>query len=166
MKTIYCEKLLRITKNKKKLKKILNVKITNRGKEVSVNGNAKDEYTAEKVIDALNFGFPYQDAISIKTEDKEFEILNIKEYTKSHNLERVRARIIGKAGRALKTLSKLSKCSFELKDNKLGIIGYPEKLKLAQESAMSLIKGTKHSNVYQFMEKNQQKPVVDFGLKE
>ena len=68
MKIILSEKLPRILKNKKRLEKKLNIKISNRGKEVQINGNPGDEYIAEKVIDALNFGFPFSTAISIKEE--------------------------------------------------------------------------------------------------
>ena len=166
MKTIYSEKLPRILKNKKRLEKELNVKITNRGKEVFVNGNSKDEYIAEKVIDALNFGFPFSVAISIKKEDFLFEIINIKEHTKRHDLERVRARIIGKSGKTLQTLHNLTKCFFELKDNEIAVTGSPENIENAQEAIISLIKGTKQSNVYSFLEKHQIKPIFDLGLKD
>tara|TARA_Y100000034_G_C6801843_1_gene359710 strand:- start:42 stop:539 length:498 start_codon:yes stop_codon:yes gene_type:complete len=165
MKKIFSEKLLRIIKNKKKLEKELNIKITNRGKEVSIEGNSEDEYSAEKVIDALNFGFPFENALLIKKENFIFEILNIKDYTKRHDLKSIRARIIGKEGRTLKTLQQLTKCYFELKDNYVGIIGNPEYLENAQEAIISIIKGAKHSNVYNSLEKNQTKPVVDLGLK-
>ena len=50
MKTLISEKIARILKNKKRLEKELNVKITNSGKEVSVSGDSVDEYIAEKVI--------------------------------------------------------------------------------------------------------------------
>ncbi|MBU2104920.1 MAG: hypothetical protein KKF67_04085 [Nanoarchaeota archaeon] len=165
MKKIIIDKLQRITKNKKKLEAKLKVKITNRGKEVYIEGNPEDEYIAEKVIDALDLGFPYSVAILIKEEDNEFEILNIKDYTIRKNLERVRARIIGKKGKALKTISELTNCCFELKDNSLGIIGEPECMKSAIESAISLIGGAKHGNVYARLEKHKIKPVKDLGLK-
>lgn len=165
MKTIICDKLPRITKNKKKLEKKLNIKISNRGKEVFLKGNSEDEYTAEKVIDALNFGFPFSTALLIKEENFIFEIINIKDHTQRNDLHRVRARIIGTKGRTLQTLVQLTKCSFELKDNFIGIIGHPEYLENAQEAVISLIKGSKQSNVYAHLEKNQIKSVVDLGLK-
>ena len=165
MKTILSEKLLRILKNKKRLEKKLNIKISNRGKEVQIHGEPEEEYIAEKVIDALNFGFPFSVAISIKEENLEFEILNIKNHTTRKDLERVRARIIGKGGKTLKTLNQLTKCNFEIKDNQVGIIGLPEYIENAQESVISIIKGSKQSNVYSNLEKNQLKPVLDLGLK-
>ena len=165
MKTILSEKLPRIIKNRKKLEKVLNVKITNRGKEISIKGKPTDEYTAEKVVDALNFGFPFSIAILIKEEEFIFEILNIKDHTKRKDLERIRARIIGTRGKTLQTLHQLTKCRFELKDNYVGIIGAPEHLENAQEAVIAIIRGAKQSNVYNQLEKHQIKPVVDLGLK-
>ena len=166
MKIILSEKLPRILKNKARLEKKLNIKISNRGKEVQIDGKPEDEYIAEKVIDAINFGFPFSSAIAIKEEDLEFEILNIKDYTTRKDLDRVRARMIGKGGKTLKTLCELTKCFFEIKDNFIGIIGPPECIENAQESVISLIKGAKQSNVYTHLEKNQPKPILDLGLKD
>ena len=166
METIYSEKLPRILKNKKKLEKILNIKITSRGKEVSIQGEPEDEHIAEKVIDALNFGFPFSTAMLIKKEDLMFEIINIKDYTKRKDLKRIRARIIGTKGKTLKTLKQLTNCYFELKDNYIGIIGSPEDLENGQKAVITIIKGAKQSNIYGLMEKNKVNPIFDLGLKE
>lgn len=165
MKTIYSEKLPRILKNKKKFEAELNIKITNRGKEVSIQGEPEDEYIAEKVLDAINFGFPFSDALLIKKEDFMFERINIKDHTKRKDLERIRARIIGRGGKTLKTLCKLTKCFFEIKDNYIGIIGPPEYIENAQQAIISIIKGSKQTNIYSFLEKHQVKAVLDLGLK-
>jgi len=166
MKIIIVDKLARIIKSRKRLERVLNVKISNRGREVKIEGSAEDEYVAEKIIDALNFGFPLGIALLIKDEDLLFEMIRIKDHTKRHDLKRVRARIIGTGGGTLKTLSYLTKCYFELKDNEVGIIGDPEYIENAQEAMISLIKGAKQSNVYAHLEKHQVQPVVDLGLKE
>lgn len=165
MKKIFSEKFKRIIKNKEKLEKNLKVKITNRGKEIFIEGESKEEYYAEKIIDALNFGFSFSTAILMKKGDFTFEILNIKDYTKRKDLERVRARIIGKGGKTLKVLHDLTECYFELNENNVGIIGLSEYVKHAEEAVISIIKGSKQSNVYNFLEKNREKPVVDLGLK-
>lgn len=166
MKTIISEKLPRILKAKKKLEKDLKIKIRNRGKEVFIEGKPENEYISEKVIDALNFGFPFSAAIQIKEEDFLFERINIKDHTKRKDLATIRARIIGKSGKTLKTLSHLTECFFELKDNEVGIIGNPEKIKIAEEAILSLIRGSKQANVYSFLEKRKIKPELDLGLKE
>lgn len=165
MKTIYSEKLPRILKNRKRLEKRLGVKIRNRGKEVFVESSPEEEYVAEKVIDALNFGFPFFAALLIKEKDFLFEVFSIKEHTKRKDLSKIRARIIGKEGKTLKVLSELTGCFFELKDNEVGIVGHPEEIKNAQDAVIRLIQGAKQGNVYSYLEKNQTKKIWDLGLK-
>lgn len=166
VKIIISEKLPRIIKNKKKLEKKLNVRITNRGKEVKIEGDAEDEYIAEKVIDALNFGFEYISAIQIKENDFMLEIINIKDYTKKHNLEPIRARIIGTHGKTKRTIGQLTDSSIELKDNQVGIIGPMESIQNTQNAIISIIQGAKQSNIYKSLEKNKPEPIRDLGLKE
>ena len=166
MKRMYLEDISRIIQNKELLEARLDVKIANRGKEIFINGNAVDEYLAEKVLQALSFGFPMKFALLIRDEeDYEFEILNIKDFTKRKDLKRVRARIIGSNGKTLKNLCQLTKCFFELKDNNIGIIGNANYIKNAMDSIIYLIHGTKQANVYAFLEKHQPEEIVDFGLK-
>ena len=165
MKLILSEKLPRILRNKNLLESKLKVKITNRGKEVYITGNSEDEYLAEKVIDAINFGFPILEALSILDEEFLFEIINIKDHTKRTDLSRVRARIIGTKGRTFQTLCSLTKCFFELKDNEIGIIGHADYIKNAQDAIISLIKGSKQANVYAYLEKHRPEPILDLGLK-
>lgn len=160
------DKLARITKNREKLEKQLCVKITNRGKEVFIEGLAENEYIAEKIITALNFGFPYSDALLLIEDEFMLEIINIKDHTRKRDLARIRARIIGKDGKTLKTLAELTKCNFEIKGHSVGIIGPLEFIKNAQDGIISLIKGTRQGNVYAYLEKHQPKPIIDLGLKD
>jgi len=166
MKTLILEKIVRVIKNRKKLEKILNLKISNRGKEVNIKGLPEDEYVGEQVIDALNQGFSFSNAISIKTEDKILEIMNIKKYTNKANLKRIRGRIIGRDGRVLKTLSTLTDSSIELKENHIAIISSPENLERVVQALVAIIKGAKHGAVYMNLEKNSPKPIYDLGLKD
>jgi ribosomal RNA assembly protein len=165
MKTLISEKIPRIIKNKKRLEKELNVKIENRGKETKINGTPEDEFIAEKVLDALNFGFPYKHALEIKRQGLEYEEINLKDHTKKHNYELIRGRIIGKSGKALKTLSNLSECYIEINENKIAMIGEPINIENAIQAMIQLIQGAKHGNVYKGLEKNQPKPIEDLGLR-
>lgn len=166
MKTILMEKVLRVIRNKKQLERTLEVKITNRGKEVTISGDADDEYLGQKVLEAIEMGFPISHALLIKEEGLMFEVLNIRDYTKRTDLERIRGRIIGKDGRAIRTLANLTKSFMEVKDNFVGIIAHPETMEIAQEAVISIVKGSKHSNVYAHLEKNQPEEVSDLGIRE
>ena len=166
MKTIISEKLPRILKNKRILEKELNVKITNAGKEVSLAGSPIDEYIAEKVLDAINLGFPLSIALTIKDEDFTFEVINIKDYTKKKDFPRIRARIIGKNGKTLKTLNNLTNCNFEILNHDVGIIGDAENIEGASQAVISLIQGAKQANVYSYLEKHHPLQIIDLGLRE
>lgn len=154
-----------IRKRQKKLSRILDVKIRLEGNEVILEGTGDNEYIAEKVIDAINFGFSVPTALLIKEDDYIFEIIDIKDYTRKKDLKMVRARIIGTGGKTLGTLLTLTNCHFEIKDNRVGIIGTPEAMLNAQNAVMSLIRGSKQANVYAFLEKHRVKPIFDLGLK-
>lgn len=166
METIIIDKIARVIKNRKKLIDILNIKITNRGKEVTINGNPEDEIIARQVIDALNYGFPYVEAISIKTENRILETVNIKDHTSRANLERVRGRIIGKGGKTIKTLAGLTDSAMEIKENTVAIITNPDNIERATGSVIAIIKGAKQGGVYKDLEKSHPKPIIDLGLRD
>ena len=138
---ILSEQIGRIIKSKKRLEEALNLKITNRGKEVSIVGSPEDEYIGQKVIDAINFGFLSSTALLIKTEENVFEILNIKKYTRRKDMKTVRGRLIGTGGRTLKTLTDLSNSHVELKDNQLGIIAPANNIEAIQNGIILIIQG-------------------------
>lgn len=163
---IISDDISKITKNKKRLENILRVKIIIQENEISVEGIPEDEYIAEKVLEAIDFGFPISVALLIKHEDFLFEILDIKKYTRRKDLETIRARIIGKGGKTLKTLNTLTECNFEIKNNNVGIIGSPELIKNAQDAVILIIQGSKQANVYTYLEKHHIEPIFDLGLKE
>jgi len=160
------DKLPRIIKVRKKLEERLKVKITNRGREIFIDGDSDKEFIGEKIVLALDMGFAYSEAILILEQDLTLEIMNIKDYTKRHDLERIRGRIIGRDGKTLKTLASLTQCYFELKDNNVAIICDAENLQNARQAIISLIQGSKTSNVYRGLEKNRPQPIYDLGLKE
>lgn len=165
MKKILSENPEKIIKAREKLKKITKVSIENKENEIYLEGKPEDEFIAEKIVDALDFGFPFSSAITIKQENFYFEIIDIKDYTPRKDLRTIRGRIIGKGGKTLKILSKLSNCFFEIKENRVGIIGPADCIKFARESVISLVRGAKQASVYKFLEKSKFEPIEDLGIK-
>ena len=121
MRKIILDKIIRVVKARKKLEKELGIKLTFNGKELTIEGKPEEEYVAEKVLEAINFGFAIDAALMIKEEELTFEILNIKDYTKRNDLERIRGRIIGTNGKTKSTLINLTECFIEIKDNKVTV---------------------------------------------
>lgn len=164
--SVIVDKNQKILRNKAELEKELGLKISIKKNEVSLDGKAEQEFIGEKVIEAINFGFPVQVALSLKKEDFMFYVLTIKDYTHRKDLASIRARVIGTDGRTLRTLATLTDCFFEMKDNEVGIIGAPEYIKNAQNAIISLIRGAKQANIYGYLEHHKVEPVFDLGLKE
>ncbi len=166
MKKLILDKMMRVVKARTLLEKELGLKLEIRGREITFSGKAEDEYIAERVLEAINFGFPMDVALMMKHEDLIFEVLNIKDYTKRNDLERIRGRLIGTGGKTKATLIQLTQCFIEYKENKVGIIGQPEHIEFATQAIISLIKGAKQANIYSYLEHHKVLPVVNLALKD
>ncbi len=158
MRKMILDKIPRIIKARKSLEKELGVKIALSGREISIIGKPEEEYIAQRVIDAIDFGFPIEAALLIKEEDLALEILNIKEHTKRKDYERIRGRIIGQGGKTKNTISSLTDCFIEVKDNRVATLGHPENIKNARQAIISLVKGAKQANVYAYLEHHKPLP--------
>ena len=142
----------KIKKNLEKLAKALNVRLKLDGNTLSIDGNALDEYNALNMIKAIFAGFDLKTALLLQNEECMIDEIKIKYYVKPSRLKQVKARVIGAEGRALKTISLLSECFLKLSDNSVFIIGNVEDVKIARNALISLIKGSRHSNVYAKLE--------------
>ena len=150
---IYCEFPRKVMQNKKTIEQKFKIKISKKGKIIFLEGGAEAEFLATQFIEAINTGFTVTKAYSLAEENFIFEKINIKDVTKRHDLERVRARIIGTKGKVLGTLEELTNCYISQHDNSVGILGKEEDVPLAKNAIIRIIEGAKHSNVYAYLEK-------------
>jgi ribosomal RNA assembly protein len=164
MQEIYTEVIRKILQNKKKLESEFEVKLTNQGKNLFIDGEADKEFTALQAIQAINLGFSVEKALLLKQEEIILQTIHIKDLTKRKDLERVRARVIGSQGRTLKTLTNLTNCEFSLHDNEIGIIGNTEDIEQGIQAVTSLIQGSRQANVYAHAEKEMKKKRLNPNL--
>ena len=85
-------------------------------------------------------------------------------------MSEVRGRIIGREGKTKRTIEEISGCDLYINEdiNQIGIIGNAESIEEATTALTNLIKGSKHANVYRFLEKintERKKNRFDLGLK-
>lgn len=154
MEIIGFQKTTELRRARKELEKKLKVEIKIQGRRITVNSKKTlDEYEASQVLEAINFGFSAKKALLIKEQGMLLRIINIKDFTRKKNLKEVRARIIGKQGKTKKTIENISDCPLILRDNEMGIIGYPESIEELIGGITRLIRGTKQSNTYRYLEK-------------
>lgn len=137
---------------------------------VGINGNELNEFLVEKVILAVDFGFHPEDACLLLNEDFVLEFIDIKEHTRRKNLKDVRGRVIGREGKARKTLENLTGSVIVVKENTVGIIVDSDHLDSIIQGIESLIQGAKHGNVFSYLEKQNTSRKKfdreDLGLKE
>jgi len=166
METLYCKNLTELKREKKFLERTFKIKIDLQGRKVLVEGEALDEFEMEAVIDAINLGFSARTAALIKEKDIVFEKINIKDYTRRKNLEIVRGRLIGTHGKTKNTLEQISGCEIKIKDNIVGVIGEAESVADALIAITNIVRGSKQTNVYKFLERiNAGKKTQNYQLK-
>ena len=161
MQEIYVENLKEVLRSKFRLQKELEIKLTNKGKNVFVNGPANKEFIAIEVLEAINLGFSADRALELTQNGFMLQTVHIKDITKRHDLERVRARIIGTQGRTLKTLQNLTNCDLAMNDNEIGLIGPIQEMEDAVQAVTSLVQGSKQGNVYGRLERQRKKKGLD-----
>ncbi|MFH1500584.1 MAG: KH domain-containing protein [archaeon] len=167
MHSFYVENIQKVIKNKNLLEKKLKVKLTLRGHNINISGNETNEYFAVKVFEAIDSDFPLNIALLLTDSPEEYMIehLNIKDFTRRSNLAEIRARIVGRKGKTRKTMEELSACYISLHDNTVSIIGQAEDMENATQALVKLIKGSKQSSVYGFLERVRNKTKGDLGLR-
>lgn len=161
MQEIYVDNLKEVVRSKKRLERELEIKLTNKGKNVFVDGSPEKEFIAIEVLQAVNAGFSTDRALELKRDDFMLQTVHIKDITKRSDLERVRGRIIGTDGRTLKTLQNLTNCDLAMNGNEIGLIGPAIEMEDAVQSVTSLINGSKQGNVYGRLERHRKKKNQD-----
>ncbi|MEM3372603.1 MAG: KH domain-containing protein [Candidatus Anstonellales archaeon] len=126
---------------------------------ITLEGEADKVFFAKTVLEAFAKGFGMKTALKILTKDYSYRIINLKEFGKNANsLRRIKGRIIGKNGKAKKTIERLTNCKIIVKEKKVAIIGPGEDIEDANESILGIIEGKKHSTIYSILEtKNKNK---------
>jgi len=155
MKTLVVENLKKVKKAVPKIESKIKVKVLfGRPQErISVKGKELDEFIAEKVIEAVDFGFDVEDALLLKNDDFSFKVVDIKSHTPRKNLKDVRGRVIGTDGKAKNTIEELTGSVIVIHDNKVGVIVDSDHLESVTQAIISIVHGAKHGNVFSYLEK-------------
>jgi len=159
-----------IVKNIKKIKndlelleKRLGVKISiKEPNQITIEGDSLKEYEAQIVLDAISFGYPVRTALLLKDEGMVFQKVNIKDVTRRKDLETIKARVIGTQGRTKRTIENIADANLIITGNDVGVICSTDEVDYVITALKNLIRGSKQSNVYNFLEKiNTQKKEID-----
>jgi ribosomal RNA assembly protein len=108
---------------------------------------------AANIVKAVGRGFSPQRAMRLSEEDWELSILDLEEYvgTSRSAQERVKGRIIGKAGRSREIIEELTETHISIYGGTVAIIGHVEALPAAMEAVEMLIRGSFHKTVWNYL---------------
>lgn len=117
--------------------------------EVTIEGDL-GVLDAENVVKAIARGFTPEQAMQLMEEDKTLCVIQLPKNKES--LSRIRARIIGKGGKCRKNIERLTGSGIVVYGRTVSIIGTYENAEYAREAIERLIRGSKHSNVFRYLE--------------
>ncbi|WP_054854218.1 KH domain-containing protein [Vulcanisaeta distributa] len=119
------------------------------------NTNFDQLMKAKNIIEAISYGFDYNDAQNLRSDDYTLEIIDLRDYVdkdKSNHISRIKARIIGEDGRAKRVLQELTDTNIAIGDKYIAILGLYENVKVAREAIEMLIRGRQHATVYRWIQ--------------
>lgn len=137
-----------------------NTKITVNSEEgdVIIEGESLDCFNCKKIVKAIARGFNPKKALLLLDESHYFELIDIEDYARSKNdLIRIKSRLIGAQGKAWKLIERLTNTYISVYGKTVGIIGLQEEVDLAKRAIINLLQGSKHGNVYAYIERNKKK---------
>ena len=144
---------------KKELEELTKSKITVDSKDgdVFIDGDdALSLFSVREVIKAVGRGFNPEVAFLTLKPDYVFELVNINDFAKTKNDSiRLKGRVIGSEGKSRNHVEELTETNISVYGKTIGIIGLQENVALARRAIESLLSGSPHANVYNWLEKQR-----------
>ncbi|MDF2958016.1 MAG: rRNA processing protein Krr1/Pno1 [Candidatus Alkanophagales archaeon MCA70_species_1] len=127
-------------------------------KDGSVVIRTKDPLMALRVVDvvrAIARGFSPERAFVLLDDDSFILDIISLSHLSEKALRRVKGRIIGKNGRTRQLIEELTGTRISVYGKTVGIIGYPEQVRVARAAIEMLVDGTPHGAVYSYLERKR-----------
>jgi len=126
--------------------------------DIFIEGDSLDVFNCLNVVKAIARGFNPDIALKLLDEDTSIEIISLDEFSRSKkDMIRLKSRLIGTQGRARSHLEELTSTNISVYGKTISIIGRTDDVFIARQGIINLINGSKHGNVYLFIEKQKKK---------
>ncbi|NPA38419.1 MAG: RNA-processing protein [Candidatus Nanohaloarchaeota archaeon] len=143
---------------RKKLEEALNIKL-----EIDVDKqevkfyfeNPEDYLKIKNVLLAIARGFTPDEALELISDENTLYIIDLKDWygKNKKTMHRYKGRVIGEHGSSRKKIEEYTNTKIVVYGKTIGIIGKHEDVMLAKEAIEMLLSGSKHSTVYNFLER-------------
>ena len=133
------------------------IKVDSKEGDVFIMGeDALNLYTVREIVRAIGRGFNPDIALLLLKQDYGFEIVDISSFiSQKTHLARLKGRVIGAEGKSRRTIEALTETNISVYGKTVGIIGTIENVSAARRAVESLLKGSEHSRVYNWLEKRR-----------
>ena len=113
----------------------------------------------EGVIRAIGRGFSPEHAMRLFKGDTDFFVFDIHDYVgkKATHVRRLKSRIIGRNGKTKHLMESLTGADISVYGHTVSVIADFESIDIAKKAIDMLLSGSKHSNVYRFVEREMKK---------
>jgi ribosomal RNA assembly protein len=136
------------------------IKVDPEGEVRIYNRGSEDPLIVMKVTDlirAVGRGFSPERALRLLDDDEYFEVIDIRDYvgkTSSH-VFRMRARVIGTNGKTRRLIEDLTGAFVSVYGSSVCLIGNSIQMPVARKAVDMLLRGSEHSTVYRYMERQR-----------
>ncbi|MFP4196304.1 MAG: KH domain-containing protein [Methanomassiliicoccales archaeon] len=128
--------------------------------EVRIYNRGEDPLMPIKVanlVQAVGRGFSPERAWRLLEDDEYLEVMDIREYVgkKGAHVMRMRSRVIGTKGKTRRIIENLSGASVSIYGSTVAIIANSVQLPVARKAVEMLLRGSEHSSVYGYLERQR-----------
>ena len=144
-------KVIKDSPVKKRIEEALNVKIQFNDNLVEIEGKGVELFQAKNVVKAIARGFSPKKAFRLFDEDEALEVIELEGF-KDNKMKVIKARLIGTRGKTRIIIEKDSGCFMSVYGKTICLIGKYNEIEIAREAVKMIIRGSKHSKVYGFLQ--------------
>jgi ribosomal RNA assembly protein len=140
---------------KKRIEERTKCRITVAEGEVSVEGQALDEWVGKDVVHAIGRGFNPDKALMLLKDGYVLDFIELKDYANTpKSMERLRGRVIGENGRTRRFIERNTGAMLCVYGKTIALIGAADAVALAKDALSMLLSGSKHATVYHLIDRN------------
>ena len=141
---------------KRQIEESTKTKIDVDSKEGDVSVSGKDAlllYETRDIIKAIGRGFNPDISMLLLKQDYAFEVISLPDFEKPTQFRRIKGRIIGKDGKSRRLIEEYTDTYISVYGKTVSLIGRSDTVSIARKAIEMLLKGSPHSNVYNWLEK-------------
>jgi len=120
-------------------------------------------WKARDIVYAIGRGFSPERARRLLDTDCILEIIDVTQFSgrSQSGMKRLKGRVIGKEGKARRTIEEYTGTDISIYGKTISIIGYPHQVSVARRAILMLLEGAPHQTVYRILNSKRKEIKVE-----